>query len=82
MVELVADLGPLFLVHIGLRDVGYRLAVLGVRDLVRVVGVEARLDALFLGQPRQPVVIGVGRCPAVLAPVPVELLTRRPPGLA
>ena len=60
---------------LGLPDVfGQRRRVRGGRHLIRVVGVDARLDALFLGEPVQLVGIQAVDLAAVLPPVPVEPL--------
>src|ERR1700722_7731135 len=75
LVFLAADLGPFLLVHLGLPDViGQRRGVGGGRHLVRVVGVDARLDAPLLGAPVQLVGVQAVDLAAVLPPVPVEPL--------
>ena len=77
LVLLAPQLGPLLLVLLGVADVGVeRRGVGGGRDLVRVVGVDTRLDPLLFGLVGEPVVVEVLRGAAVLTPVPPEPLGR------
>jgi len=76
LVQLVADLRLGLLVDLRLADVLLGRLVGGRRHLVRVVGVDARLDPLLLGEPGQLVIVQALRRAAVLAPVAVELLRR------
>src|SRR5580704_5091417 len=75
LVLLAADLGLFLPVLVGLLDVlGQRRRVRGGRHLVRVVGFDARLDALLLGEPVELVGVQAVDLAAVLPPVPVEPL--------
>src|SRR5580704_3974797 len=75
LVLLAADLGLFLPVLVGLPDVlGQRRRVRGGRHLIRVVGVDARLDPLLLGEPVELVGVQAVDLAAVLTPIPVEPL--------
>ena len=75
LVFLAPDLGPLFLVLLGVADVGVeRLSVGRGRDVGRVVGVKPGVDALLLRLVGPLVVDEALRRAALLAPVPVKFL--------
>jgi hypothetical protein len=71
------DFGPLLLVLLGVADVGVQWrGIGGRRDLVRVIIVQARLDAFLFGLVGELVVVKVLRRTTMLAAIPAELLGR------
>src|SRR5215468_3887207 len=72
LLVLPDELGPRLLVLLALADVGLRWRVRGRRHLVRVVVVNARRDALLLGEAGQLVFVEAVYLAAVLPAVPVE----------
>jgi hypothetical protein len=76
-VQFPPDLSARLAVLVGLGDVLLRRGVRSGRDLIRIISVEARLDAFFLGEPGQLVIVEMLRRAAVLPAVAVESLVRR-----
>src|ERR1019366_2571860 len=71
---LSVNLGPLLAILLGLGDIVGRRRIRGGRYLVRIVVVDACLDAFLLGQARETVIVGMLRRTAMLTAIAAETL--------
>jgi hypothetical protein len=76
-IHLAPDLGALFQVRVRRGDIRDRRRIGGRGYLIRVVGVDARLDALFLSETGELVIVKTRGGAAVFPAVAVKPLSRR-----
>jgi hypothetical protein len=76
-IHLAPDLGALFQVRVRRGDIRDRRRIGGRGYLIRVVGVDARLDALFLSETGELVIVQTRGGAAVLPAVAVKPLSWR-----